>query len=631
MRDYTFVLNGFKLNSMEIKNRMVMSPMGTQFATDGGDVTDRMIRYYQERAKGGVSLIITEHVGISDEDRATKHMLMLSRDSHKEGMRRLAGAIHQAGGKLAVQLNYPGKNKTPADFAVGELKKIAGMFADAAVRAKESNVDAVELHMANGYLLHRFLSPVSNNRSDKFSGDDMGRVRFPEMVLREVRCAVGKDFPVWCRIAYTEDLKDGIEIENAKYTAKIMEKSGADAIHVTAGSQLSLYRVHPSYYHADAANMDGAAEIKRAVKIPVIAGGKIRSLDMAEDCISAEKCDLVSFGRPLIADPYFIQKSVDGEDELIVKCLSCCSCVKAYREGGLRCTLNPSVGKDFNIIQECNKKDKRILVIGGGIAGIEAAIECAEQGCKVILAEKKGCIGGNVLSAMIPPGKELLGDFLQLMKKRLLKAGVELRLNTKVTLENAAQWNTDIVIVATGSVPKIPRIPGIENIDNAMTFKEILSLKKTDKDKIGRKILILGGGVVGAEMADYLGKQMKEVTIVEMREEIAFDAVIHLKHDLLERLKKYGVRILTGTKVIGFTKDGVRVEQAGCEKMLSGYDNVVLAMGLTPDCEMLNETLQDKAEKVLCIGDAVRPRQIIDAMEEGYVCIRKIREDEAWS
>lgn len=624
MNLYSNVQNPVQIGTLTLKNRISMAPVATMYSDEEGFVTDKLIDYYVERAKGGVALIVTEHTGISVAGRGSKHMLMLSSDEYMPGMARLTKAMQDAGAKHALELNFAGRSVIPADLTEAEMNVIADDWAKAAVRAKACGVNGVIVHMANGYLLHRFLSPRINTRMDDYGGSAVKRARFPEMVLRRVREAVGADYPVWVRMSMTEGVKGGTTIEDSLITTAVMEKAGADALDLSAGAQDSVFRVHPIYYMPDALNMEDAKIIRKHVGIPVISGGKVRDIGTAEKAIAEGCCDMVFIGRPLVADPYLLEKSLDGCLEDITPCLSCCNCNKSSRAGCMHCSVNPMVGHEGELPVEKAAAPKTVLVIGGGVAGMQSALTCAQAGHNVVLMEKNSELGGHALHASVPPHKENIALFVTRLAKRVADAGVDIRLNEEVTAENVAQLKADVLVLAAGAAPRIPNfLPGFGTMNNVLTFEDILTGE--EPLNVGNRVLILGGGEVGAEIADYLAGYGREVTIVEMAPAIISDAVAHVQHDLGLRLKKNFVKVFTGTKVLEFKNNSVVAELPdGEEEQLDGYDSIVLAMGLVPRTNQMMEILSGRKEKIIKVGDSNRPRGLADALEEGLLSANQI-------
>ena len=623
MARYPMVEKPMQLGGLTLKNRIVMGPMGTQYS-DKGYVTDKLVDYYVERARGGVALIVTEHTAISEAAKGFPNMLTIGDDSYVPGMTRLTRAIQEAGALHALELNYSGRDIAPCDVTEEMMNRIADDWAAAAVRSRDCGVNGVIVHMANGYMLHRFLSPVFNTRTDAYGGTTEKRAKFPEMVLKRVRAAVGDDYPVWVRMCVTEELEGGFEVEDAIVTAKIMEAAGADALDLSAGGQTTFIRTHPTYYREDGLNMNEGKIVKDQVSIPTICGGKIRDLATAEKYIAAGYCDAVFIARPLLADPYLVQKSLEGREDEVTRCLSCNNCNKSSAAGCIHCTVNPYAGHEGDIPKEKAANPKKVLVLGGGVSGMICAEACANAGHDVTMTEKTGRLGGNVNYAAIPPRKERIADYIQNLSMRVQKAGVKVRMNTELTGEQISDMKPDVIVIATGATPRIPTfLPGLETMTNLLTFEDVLT--GSDPVAAGRKCLILGGGEVGAEMADYLTEYGREVTIVEMTGAIISDATKHVQKELGKRLHDKHVQIYVNTRVSGFDHNKVNASLENGETItFEGYDNVILSMGLVPSGNAMQHLTEGRAPQIFNIGDSNRPHGIAAALEEALLVVTQL-------
>lgn len=619
MSSYEMVKSPLTIGDMTLKNRIIMGPMGTMYCAAGGFVTDTLIAYYAERAAGGPAMIVTEHTGISEEGCGYPTMLRICSDAHEPGYTKLVDAIHAAGAKHAVELNYSGRDKDPADFTVEHMEQIAQDWASAAVRAKKCGTDAVIVHLAAGYLLHRFLTPRINQRTDEFGGSLENRARFPRMVMRAVKKAVGEDYPLWFRISIEEGLTGGFTREDSKQIIDWMIEDGAMAVDLSNGAQESPYLTHPTYYKPDAVYMELAKEIKEHVSVPVIAAGKVKDLATAEAALAEGCCDAVVMARALLADPQIVNKSLAGHEDEVMTCLSCLTCNKSARKGRLQCAVNPCAGHEAEIIRTPVSDPKKVLIIGAGITGLTCAAACAMAGHSVVVAEAGDHVGGHAVHAAIPPHKELMNRYIARRKAQAQQLGAEIRYNTKVTAENIADFGADVVVAANGATPRIPTfLPGYETMTNLLTFEDVLT--GSDPEKAGQNLLILGGGEVGAEMADYLCSYGRKCTIIEMTHNIISDAAVQVQHDLGERLQKYGVEIYTDTKVTGFDHNKVNVVDAdGNPKVFEGYDNVILSMGLVAAGPSIAKELEGKVENLIVIGDADRPQGIAHAVEQAVL------------
>jgi 2,4-dienoyl-CoA reductase-like NADH-dependent reductase (Old Yellow Enzyme family) len=625
---------------LEVQNRIVMPPMATRYATLEGFATDRQTAYYVERARGGVGYITVEHTGIHEQGKAHPNMLLISSDEHASRIEGLIEAVHSAGGKIIVQINHAGRqtssaitgspivgpspipcptrDEIPRELSTGEIEEITEVFTMAAQRVKEARADGVEIHMAHGYLLCSFLSPFSNRRGDQYGGDIKGRARLPVEVLKSVRDRVGPDFPISCRLSGDEYVEGGLKIEETKQIAQILEQEGADVLHVSACNAASGYLNHPPYYVEEGVFVHLAEAIKSVVKIPVITVGRIRNPAMAEQILRDGKADLVSMGRALIADPHMPKKAQDGRLEEINLCISCNRCIQTLRKEAVRCAVNPETGNEDRFRFSKTDRPKRVWIVGGGPGGLKSAEITALRGHQVTLFEKDHNLGGRMRLAALPPKKAVLNDFLDYLERRVRGLGVTLELDKEFTPDMLGTGKPDAVIVASGALPLFPDWKGMEE-SGALSVDDILS----GEGDVGKRVLVVGAGGIGAETADYLSEMGKEVTLVEMLEEIAADLVVHLKHYLSLRLAEKGVTILTSTKVKELGKGYALVENASGTRKIDGFDTIVLAVGSKPD-DRIAKSLEGKVPELHVIGDASEPREALEAVYEGEETALKI-------
>jgi len=630
----------FRIGNLELKNRIVMPPMATHFAAEDGSINDRHIAYYVKRIKGGVGYITSEHTGIMKQGRAFPNMTLIDSDQHIPHFRKLVEAIHREGGKIVIQINHAGRQTSssitgspivapsaipcpvrkemPKELSQEEIQKITEAFGEAARRVREAGADGVEIHMAHGYLLNQFLSPFSNQRTDEYGGDPNRRMRTALEVLRTVRNRVGSDFLVLCRLSADEYVEGGLKLEDSKEIAKALERNGADALHVSACVAASGYLNHPPYYADEGIFAHLAQGIKSVVSIPVIAVGRIRTPELANQILEEKKADLISMGRALIADPNLPIKALQGKTEEIIPCISCNRCILSIRKGALQCAVNPETGREEIFKLEKTKLPKKVWIIGGGPAGMKAAEIAALRGHQVSLYEARERLGGKFLLAAIPPRKQVLKEFIDHLVRQVEKLPIKIILGKPFTPASLRRGKPDAVIVAIGGKPFFPAIEGIQD-SGTISVEEAL----TGSVPLGSKVLVVGGGGIGAEVADYLSEIGKEVTLVEMLEGIALDLVGHLQYFLNKRLREKGVKILTSTKAVRFEKDGLWVEDPQGTKKLVGFDSVVLAPGSIPD-DGLAESLKGKVSEVYVIGDASKPREVMEAVLEGEEVALKI-------
>ncbi len=447
-------------------------------------------------------------------------------------------------------------------------------------------------------------------REDPYGGDLAGRARFPLTVLKSVRACVGADFPIICRLSGDEYVAGGLNIEETKQIAGFLASAGADALHISACNAASGYLNHPPYYVAEGVFGHLAEGVKSEVEIPVIAVGRIRNPAMADRFIREGKADLISMGRALIADPHMPEKARQGRLDDIIPCISCNKCIQTLREGSVRCAVNPEAGNEGRFRLSKAERVKQVWVVGAGPGGLKAAEIAALRGHQVRVFEKDMKSGGRMRLGANPPKKEVYNEFLDYLEKRVKTLGASLELGRRFTEDMLDQQKPDVVVVATGARPQLPDWKGLTE-SQAVSVDDVLS----DASRVGHKVLIAGGGGSGAETADFLSEMGKEVTVVEMLENIASDLVNHMQHYLGQRLKEKRVTILTSTRVLELGKGYVMVEDAAGVRRLNGFDTIVLAMGSTPNDDIYRR-LKGRVSELYLIGDAVKPREIVDAVYE---------------
>ncbi len=623
----------FSIGTLEIPNRIVMPPMATNYATLEGYATDRQAAYYTERIKGGVGYITVEHTGILLQGKAHSNMLLISSDEHAARIGKMIEAVHGAGGKIFIQINHAGRqtssavtgspivgpspiacptrNEIPRELSTDEIQEITEAFSKAAQRVKNAGADGVEVHMAHGYLICSFLSPFSNQRRDHYGGDLQGRSRLAKEVLRSVRERLGPDFPISCRLSGDEYVDGGLKIEETQEIAQMLEREGANVLHVSACNAASGYLNHPPYYVEEGVFVHLAQAVKSVVNIPVITVGRIRNPVMADEIVHDGKADFVSMGRALIADPHMPRKAKEGRFEEINFCMSCNRCIQTLRKEAVRCAVNPEAGNEYRFIISRSDRPKKVWIVGGGPGGLKAAEIAARKGHKVTVFEKDTRLGGRMRLAALPPKKSVWNDFLDYLERKVKGLGVTLKMGNEFTPDMVATGKPDAVIVASGAVPLFPDWKGLEE-SGALSVDDVISRG----GDVGKRVLVVGAGGIGAELADYLSEMKKEVTLVEMLEEIASDLVIHLKHYLSQRLAEKGVIILTSTKVKGLGKGYALVEDASGTRKIDGFDAIVLAVGSKSD-DRIVKGLEGKVPELYVIGDAAEPREALDAVYEG--------------
>lgn len=624
-----------QIGPMTVANRFVMSPMGNNFANTDGTMSERSASYYGARAKGGFGLITFEATVVYPEAKGGPRKPCLYDDSTISSFQAAIAACHQAGAKVSVQLQHAGPEgnskitgfplkaasaipagcgrETPQSISKEELYRLIECYGDAAVRAKKAGADAVEIHCAHGYLVSTFLSARTNKRVDEFGGSFENRMRLPKLIVENIRKKAGDSLAILCRINGTDDVEGGQTAQDAAAVASYLEKEcGVDGIHVSRAVHLHDECMWaPSLVHGGF-SAEVVSEIKRAVSVPVITVGRYTEPQYAELMVSEGRTDLVAFGRQSIADPEMPNKAKEGRLDLMNPCIGCLQgCVPNMFKGEpITCLVNPLVGKEESLKPAETKK--KVMVIGGGPGGLYAAYIAAFRGHDVTLYEKGDTLGGNMRLAAYPPGK---GDITNMVRSYIAKCeeyGVKLMMQTEATPALVAEEKPDAVIVATGSNPLVLPIPGIHDT-GVIHAGDLLDGKAT----VGKKVLVVGGGMVGCEVADFLGELGHEVSVIELREQLGPDVIPEHRKFLMQDFESYGVVGVTGAKVSRFFTDGVSYTLAdGTEGRLEGFDNVVLAMGYRNN-DSISEEIKKIVAETYVIGDAVKARKALDATAEG--------------
>ena len=547
-----------QIGPMTVANRFVMSPMGNNFANTDGTMSERSASYYGARAKGGFGLITFEATVVYKEAKGGPRKPCLYDDSTVSSFQAAIAACHQAGAKVSIQLQHAGPEgntkitgyplkaasaipascgrETPEAITKEELYRLIECYGDAAVRAKKAGADAVEIHCAHGYLVSTFISARTNKRVDEFGGSFENRMRLPKLIIENIRKKAGDSLAILCRINATDDVEGGQTAQDAAAVASYLEKEcGVDGLHLSRAVHLHDECMWaPSLIHGGF-SADYVTEIKRAVSVPIITVGRYTEPQYAELMVAEGRADLVAFGRQSIADPEMPNKAKAGRLDLMNPCIGCLQgCVPNMFKGEpITCLVNPLAGREADFKPAQTKKN--VMVIGGGPGGLYAAFTAAQRGHAVTLYEKGDILGGNMRLAAYPPGK---GDITNMVRSYIAKCeeyGVKMVRHTEVTPAMVAEAKPDAVIVATGSNPLVLPIPGI-NDTGVIHAGDLLD----GKASVGKKVLVVGGGMVGCEVADFLGELGHEVSVIELRDQLGPD-VIPEHRKFLMKLIKYRV------------------------------------------------------------------------------------------
>ncbi len=570
-------------------------------------------------------------------------------DGQIESHRKLTERVHAAGGKIAAQIYHAGREtssavtgvqpvapsavrepsmpETPRELTIPEIHTLVEQFGDCAKRAKAAGFDAVEVHGAHGYLAGAFASPLSNKRSDEYGGTIRNRARFGMEIIRNIKEKCGKDYPVLYRISSVEYVPGGLDIEESKVIARLMEEAGADCIHCSQGVYASTHTIIPPSVFPRAGYVEHAAEMKKAVQIPVIAVGRINDVEIAESVLQSKKADLVTMARASLADPELPNKVLKGRGDEVIRCIGCLQgCIGENGKGnGIRCLVNPLTGMEDEYDLTPAEKAKQVLVIGGGIAGCEAAISAALKGHKVTLIEKNDRLGGQWIPASVPIGKSEFTSFFCWQKSMLEKMHVQILLNTAADAELIKLYEPDTVIIATGSRPFIPPIQGADQHFVVATHDVLLG-----KTEPGNRVVVIGGGLVGAETADMLGQQCEQVTIIEMLPQIMKDGEAAPTKYMKERFFQNGVQIHTSTKLLEIGDHTVTAENLIYSAYLPGSagstdhrcDRSIDPVAVQWSCRRIQSSVSDGASdrRCSCRRGVAGDRNLWHSLGDGSDC-----------
>ncbi len=658
------IFEPIRIGEVEIKNRIAMAPMAIWGLLDpDGNLGKRGIEYYIERARGGVGLIVTGNFRVEKDIEAVHRGAPLLSPASVAPFAELAEAVHALGSKIFVQLtagfgrvgrpsmfrkrpvgpssipNYWDPTVTSRELTTEEVEQLVRCFGDAAEILAMAEIDGAEIHAVHeGYLLDQFTMSMFNRRADKYGGDLRGRLTFPIEIVQEIKGKVGHHFPVQLRFSIKSFIKDwrqgglpgekfeekGRDVEEAIQAAQILEQAGYDSFNADAGSYEAWYWAHPPVYQEHGLYLPLTGKLKKAVNVPVVVAGRMEIPELAERAIAEGKADMVALGRGLLTDSHWVRKVEGGKPERIRPCIGCQDgCVdRLMCAKPLSCAVNPAVGRERAYGLEPTREPKNVMVVGGGVSSLEAARVAALRGHRVTIYEESNRLGGHLIEASVPDFKKDLARLLNWYKLELesLGEGVKVNVGVEVTPDFVGREKPDVTIVATGSSSIMPDIPGIEK-DNVVTDSDLLLGNR----KAGGKAVVVGGGMVGCEVALWLAQQGKGVTVVEMLPELM--TATHVPHPnrimLLDLLKLRGVEALTDHCLLEVTDEGAVLMSGTSGKREVKADTVVLSVGLRPNRD-LYDALRGKVPNLHLIGDARKAHNIMNSIWDAYEVARGI-------
>ena len=631
----------FRVKGLELKNRLVMAPMHTKFASESGEVTDRLIAYLAERARGGVGLIVLENTCIDwVYGRPMGNPVSIHDDMCRSGLSNIPLAVHRYGARVVTQLqhtgrqnvrsNIPGALQPVAPSAVKskrggdlpralqeeEIEAIIQMFVEGARRSREAGFDGVELHGAHGYLLTQFFSAYCNRRTDQWGGSLVNRARFPVEVVRRIRREVGDDFPILYRMSAEERIPGGTTLEDTLQLVGMLEQAGVDCFDVSAGIYDSIEAIYSLYGQPPGALLPLATAVKRVSDKPVIGISRLGwDLEYAVQAVTAGRVDLISMGRSLLADPYLPKKYHDGAREEIIPCIACNDCIGMMERGWqLRCVVNPQLSNEYLDPVKAAVRSRNVLVVGGGPAGMQCALTAAMRGHRVTLVEQHSRLGGQLLAAAVVAEKAAeMNALIGYFETMLNKYGVTVELDTEVTAPGALPVQPDVVVLAIGAKPDHPDFPGSERVISAV---DLLTGKST---AIGRKIVVIGANGVGIDAALYLSQtDDRQLTVVDTEHEAGYDLNEFLRLYLVSVSHQRGIRFLTDWKVTSIGVDHVSGLTPTGEQTIE-CDAVVGSCGFSSRSSLqLQREFEQRGASVHVVGSALDPGMIFEATQSGF-------------
>ncbi len=643
MKKYSYLFKEGKIGSVTIPNRVIMPAMGTVMCSSDGEITYDQIAYYEERARGGTGLIVTEIIAVEPElGKATMIQTRADEERFVPMLSRLTEAVHKYETRIFAQLHHAGNQSNsqicngkqivapsevinqgvgekPRALTLEEVKDLVGKFANAALLCQKAGFDGVELHGAHGYLINQFMSPHSNHRQDEYGGNFENRMRFVREIIQNTKELCGKDFPVMVRFSADEFVEGGITADGSKEIARFLQESGADALDVSCGTYETMPTLLEPITYEQGWRVYLAEAVKKEVDIPVIAVGVIRKPEFAEKVLEDGRADFVAMGRELLSEPEWVKKTAEGREDELRHCIQCLYCIeRIFTPKTIGCAVNACTGREREFRNMVKDGNNRVVdIIGGGPAGIEAARILALRGFKPVLYEKREELGGQLIPGCKPPHKDDIEWYKDYLNRQMEKLDVEVRLGTIATPELVAKDNPYAVFVAVGADSFIPSsINGIQN-DKVITAEKLLNEDVSIKK--GQKAVVIGGGLTGCEVAEMLAKTGVKASLVEMLPQIAPGTHPINMISIQQELKKSGVDIKTQRKLLEVKEDHILVEntESGQSEKIPA-DWVILGLGLEKPADDKLLAWKESFDRVKVIGDAMAPRRVAQAVREGF-------------
>lgn len=614
------------IGSLRLQNRLVFAAMGPKLANIHGEVTDGQVAYYAARARGGPGMVVVEAAIVADERNVAN--LAIHSDWMIPGLSRLASCVREWGVRAALQLSHFGGTRiglnrqalagsaAPDRLEPDEIEGLIELYVRAAGRARTAGFEAVQVHAAHGHLIFQFLSPRTNHRTDAFGGTPERRAEFLLRTIRGIKAALGPSYPVMAKISADEFLDDGFRLKDCLRILPLAEAAGLDALEVSAGNQLDtkFWNVQPMSMPRGCLT-DLSAALKVRASIPIVAVGRINDPLLAEEIIREGKADLVAMGRALLADPDLPTKAAEGRLDDICRCIACnwCHGKRTWAYKPIACAVNPIAGRERELELRPAVAPKRVLVVGGGVGGLEAAMVLRQRGHKVLLYEKSEWLGGQSSPlAVAPPHKEEVQGVVDYLVAQVRKLDVQVELGQAMTAERIREIQPDAVIVAAGVRERVPSLPGFDS-DRVHTAHRVL----LGELPAGQRIVVAGAGQTGSETAEFLALQGRQVVLVGRRPQIASDLEPLTRRLLVERLERLGVELRPGSEVLGLEEGNVLVRNGAAVVERVPADALVVAMGVEPERRLLDE-IEAVGIPGYAVGDCVQPGEIADAIHDAF-------------